>query len=222
VAGTAPLCHGGGDDLAPRTPAARRTSGCDQEGTEDEPPRPPGAPDDGSTQCGDDVLAQVLTPHERPSAPGRVLRPVFGRTAGGETPQSHLPTRWGASRPCPALDADLGAPRIARHAVREGCAAAGLSAALERTAVLLASEVVTNAVRHASGRPRLSVDACGEGITVEVGDDDVTYPVLRAVGLEAQGGRGIGLLDRLADAWGVRAPSGGGVGKVVWFELRAV
>jgi anti-sigma regulatory factor (Ser/Thr protein kinase) len=90
-----------------------------------------------------------------------------------------------------------------------------------QVAVLLTSEVVTNAVVHASpyaadGRVGLVVDG-DEGLArVEVTDGYRGLPVARAGRVGRVSGRGIMLLDLLATRWGVTP---GGEGKTVWFEI---
>jgi anti-sigma regulatory factor (Ser/Thr protein kinase) len=92
---------------------------------------------------------------------------------------------------------------------------------LAETLVLLVSELVTNAVVH-TGRPavlRLSLPgAATEAATVrlEVADGSDRAPVPRCADGEATGGRGLALVDGLADRWGwnLEAP-----GKRIWCEL---
>jgi anti-sigma regulatory factor (Ser/Thr protein kinase) len=82
------------------------------------------------------------------------------------------------------------------------------------TVELLVSELVTNAVRHATGpiRVRLLHDRT---LICEVSDTSSTAPHLRrAVGMD-EGGRGLFLVAQLAQAWGTRyTPEG----KVIWAE----
>ncbi|MER5932913.1 ATP-binding protein [Streptomyces sp. NPDC002054] len=89
-------------------------------------------------------------------------------------------------------------------------------------AVLLLSELVTNAVRHArvpAGREVWVRCHRGEGrLRVEVLDADGQLPVSRAPGVLGESGRGLGLVAALADAVGAE-PREGGIGKTVWFEL---
>jgi anti-anti-sigma regulatory factor/anti-sigma regulatory factor (Ser/Thr protein kinase) len=86
-------------------------------------------------------------------------------------------------------------------------------------AVLLASELVTNAVVHARTELRLRLELRGELLHLAVRDGNPR--MLRLVTIpapEAGGGRGLWLVDQLAGAWGVnRHPDGG---KVVWCTLR--
>jgi anti-sigma regulatory factor (Ser/Thr protein kinase) len=84
---------------------------------------------------------------------------------------------------------------------------------------LLVSEVATNALLHGRGEVRLSVLWRAGRLRVEVADGSDRQPQRREAGLDAQGGRGLALLEELSDSWGVQAlPERG---KVVWFELTA-
>jgi DNA-binding NarL/FixJ family response regulator len=82
---------------------------------------------------------------------------------------------------------------------------------------LLVSELVTNAIVHASSAPRVEVELGRDRIRVAVHDADPTPPARRVPDVGRIGGRGLLLLDELASRWGSE-PSGGG--KVVWFEVR--
>lgn len=65
--------------------------------------------------------------------------------------------------------------------------------------------------------PRLGVSVGAEGLRVEVGDDDPAHPgPVAEVEPSAYSGRGLSLVARLADDWGI-APRE--AGKVVWFSL---
>jgi anti-sigma regulatory factor (Ser/Thr protein kinase) len=85
------------------------------------------------------------------------------------------------------------------------------------TAVLLASELVTNAIRHeTSGTITLAVAcSCGE-LRVDVHDSSYSLPVVLEAALEAEAGRGLMLVATLSDEWGFyRTPAG----KAVYFTL---
>lgn len=86
------------------------------------------------------------------------------------------------------------------------------------TATLLVSELVTNAMLHAGGELLVRVsDASDPGaVRVEVGDGSSRAPRRQSYGPEAVTGRGMVLVDALADSWGCEV---GPDGKVVWFEL---
>lgn len=119
---------------------------------------------------------------------------------------------WSATLP-----SSTGSVRVARHFTQDALRCMG-SPQLEEAATLLVSELATNAVLHAHSRLRLSV-LCRDGVVrIEVRDDDPTLP--RAVEPDPlqPGGRGIMLVNLLADHWGV---NGNRRGKTVWFELAA-
>jgi anti-sigma regulatory factor (Ser/Thr protein kinase)/anti-anti-sigma regulatory factor len=85
-------------------------------------------------------------------------------------------------------------------------------------AELLADELVTNAVVHARTALRLRLELRGDILHVAV--HDASPRLLRLVpdDPEAEGGRGLRLVEQLATSWGVnRRPDGG---KVVWCTLR--
>lgn len=84
-------------------------------------------------------------------------------------------------------------------------------------AVLLASEVVTNALRHASEAVRVVVDVDDRVVRVEVHDDSPLLPVVGPVRSTATGGRGMPMVDTMTRRWGVTPAADGG--KAMWFEL---
>jgi len=84
-----------------------------------------------------------------------------------------------------------------------------------QTVVLLLSEVVTNAVRHAPGIVHITVTLLGDRVHARVRDENPRTPQLCAP--DEIGGRGIQLLQRLATRWGVEQHPGDG--KTVWFEV---
>lgn len=105
--------------------------------------------------------------------------------------------------------------RAVRHHVaavlkREGCGGETL-----RNAVACASEIATNAVIHGEGpisvtvwrNPNFHVEIedCGQGTPRLVDADD-----------ESERGRGLRVVDILADTWGVELRDHG---KAVWYEL---
>jgi len=83
-------------------------------------------------------------------------------------------------------------------------------------AVLLASEVLANAVRHGQGPIRLRLLRTPAHLTVEVTDHSTRRPRRMHVGTDAESGRGLGLVDALAANWGVRPTNNG---KTVWFTV---
>lgn len=112
------------------------------------------------------------------------------------------------------LAAQRGAPREARQFVRG--ALAEVDPDLVDAVELLVSELVTNAVIHASSAPRLEVALLPDRVRVEVHDDDPAMPARRTPDEDRPGGRGLLLLDGVASSWGAEPR---GDGKVVWFEV---
>jgi len=84
------------------------------------------------------------------------------------------------------------------------------------TAVLLVSELVTNAVRHARGPCNLVVTFSDDSVELCVEDGDPQVPVARIANPLDETGRGFLLVGALADKWGVRSIPGG---KATWFSL---
>ena len=85
------------------------------------------------------------------------------------------------------------------------------------TAILLVSELVTNAVVHAHSGVYLSVRLEEPVLTVEVLDAGEELPTVLDTQLDSTRGRGMRLVASLADDWGIRPIPGHG--KAVWFAL---
>jgi anti-sigma regulatory factor (Ser/Thr protein kinase) len=85
-------------------------------------------------------------------------------------------------------------------------------------AVLLADELIANAVDHGAPPVVLSMTGSADRVVVAVTDAGPGRPVVRTHDTEAVRGRGMMLVDRLADAWGVDPLT---PGKRVWFEVRS-
>lgn len=112
--------------------------------------------------------------------------------------------------------ADLRAVPEVRRALRELLRHWGGPGCSE-TAELLTSELVTNALIHTDRDAVLTATVGPHGLRVEVRDFVGRRPRLRLPDAgDGTHGRGLVLVQSLADAWGVRAH---GVGKAVWFEL---
>ncbi|WP_371578770.1 SpoIIE family protein phosphatase [Streptomyces sp. NBC_01314] len=88
------------------------------------------------------------------------------------------------------------------------------------SAVLLVSEMLTNVLVHTDADALLVAEMTGDGgkrrMRVEVTDASDDLPHKRHPGELASSGRGLVLMDVLADAWGVDPR---GDGKSIWFEL---
>jgi len=110
----------------------------------------------------------------------------------------------------------LMAPREARIAIARFLSKAQLSQ-LTDDAQLLASELVTNAVRHASGPIDVRAYVRDGFLRLEVGDSAVHLtPIPRCADPDDEGGRGMELVDKMSARWGFRAR---GHVKVVWLDL---
>lgn len=118
------------------------------------------------------------------------------------------------------LPASSISPTAAREwARRAGCAEHAVE--LLDDALLLISELVTNAVLHGGPPIMLSLECDGDALRVRVRDGSPALPEPRDAGLDAEGGRGMTLVELLTDTWGVvPVADDHGVGKEVWFELR--
>lgn len=84
--------------------------------------------------------------------------------------------------------------------------------------MLLTSELVTNAYRHARSETRVSVRCDGDHVRVEVRDTGGGGVELRPLDTNRTDGRGLHIVDALADRWG---HSSDRYGTAVWFELVA-
>jgi anti-sigma regulatory factor (Ser/Thr protein kinase) len=105
----------------------------------------------------------------------------------------------------------------------------GLPEQVSDTARLLVSELVTNAILHAGGtrvvvclRPAVPARSDGARVRMEVVDEGTGpgRPAPRLAAAHEENGRGLMLLDALADRWGVeRSAPGSPAGCTVWAEF---
>ncbi|MFB7575102.1 ATP-binding protein [Streptomyces sp. NPDC056165] len=111
----------------------------------------------------------------------------------------------------------------ARVLLREQATSWKLPEEVTETAVLLLSELMTNAYRHAKAPGREIRARCvlsEEGrLRISVTDANDTLPTPREASPEDESGRGLTLVETLANDWGAE-PRPGGIGKAVWFELE--
>jgi anti-sigma regulatory factor (Ser/Thr protein kinase) len=120
------------------------------------------------------------------------------------------------------LAADPSAAAQARRALNAAIPPPELAERFD-DARLAASEIASNAVRHAGLAPdrdvvRMAIEADDEHVRVEV-EQPTSASAVRVLPRDdaRPGGLGLRLVDRLADAWGYEA---GPPGRV-WFEFKA-
>jgi len=112
------------------------------------------------------------------------------------------------------LNSDASAAQEARAAIHN--ALSTWPEAVRDVAVLLADELVTNALVHTSGEIGLRVEDSPEWIRVEVSDTSAAPPLVRSPKPKEARGRGMMIVDALASSWGIVPTS---EGKRVWFQL---
>lgn len=152
------------------------------------------------------------------SAPGRVHAATEGGAEGPEArsdPAHPSPTILGSR----SFGAETWSPVLARRFVARTLEGTGLEE-LAADAVLVVSELATNAVVHAHSRFHVTVSRLGATLRIDVGDAGATAGDLvdRIAAPLATSGRGLRTVAALARRWGVLD---GGGGKVVWAELGA-
>jgi anti-sigma regulatory factor (Ser/Thr protein kinase) len=112
---------------------------------------------------------------------------------------------------------------LVRHRIADDLAAQGVAAESIEHVVLVASELVTNAVQHtapANGTDvtiEWSLDA--DNVTMQVSDPSPTPPVRRHPGLTEPSGRGMLVIDTLSDDWGVEQTP---TGKRIWARIHVL
>jgi PAS domain S-box-containing protein len=152
-------------------------------------------------QAADRVLAALLP---RSGEPADDVTLLLART-----PSAPLASAQMTLRPRPQQVAV--ARRFTRHTVT-----AWQHAELADTACLLVSEILTNAVRHARQAIGLHLHHTDREIIAEITDDNAQLPQHTLPAAADQSGRGLTLVEALADTWGTRPAS---TGKTVWFTL---
>ena len=112
---------------------------------------------------------------------------------------------------------------LARRALSDELRAAGVFDSAVRDAVLVISELLSNAILHAYPLPgeRLQVTWAMDGTSVEVAVSDgggATVPHAGHPSPSSVSGRGLSIVEHLCLTWGVRADE---VGLTVWAVLAA-
>jgi len=128
---------------------------------------------------------------------------LFGNPTEGEVPLPSRPESAAAAR------------RLTQVVVLRQW---GLTPKMTEDAVLLVSELVGNAVRHTGARVfGLRMRRRRGWIRIEVRDPSRGLPCLMPVQEMDVSGRGLFLVDKLSDRWGVDLLPRG---KTTWFEMR--
>ncbi|MCX5379903.1 SpoIIE family protein phosphatase [Streptomyces sp. NBC_00091] len=152
-----------------------------------------------------------------------VLCDLVGDAGGGDDMALLLLRRRGTPAPRGGgplrhrlVPGDADGPAVARHLIRAAVAAWGAWDRADEIE-LAADELMTNALVHTDGGGQVAARLTAEGrIRIEVEDSSSALPRRREAGDWAVSGRGLMLVDRLADAWGVEPR---GAGKCVWCEF---
>ena len=174
-----------------------------------------------------------------PAQAGAVWSPHLGHVPGWSTPSGHAGHTGHVAAGSPVISQRFGATRDQVRSARTFVAEIlGGDHPLYDDAVLLTSELATNAVEHPTQpvdtgtadtawdgtgpgeRPRefvVTVAFVPYGVLVTVQDPgSARIPRVRNSGLDATGGRGLMLVNDLATRWGFHRD---GTGTVIWFEL---
>ena len=114
-----------------------------------------------------------------------------------------------------SLPPELTSAAEARHLIREPLGRWGLDE-LMPTTELLVSELVTNAIRYATGEVTIRLVLDGS-LVCEVLDNSSALPRLRHAGRDEECGRGLEVVSQLAQRWGARRTRDG---KIVWCEQQ--
>lgn len=117
---------------------------------------------------------------------------------------------------------DLDASRRARDGVEGLLRAADVPERAVAAVLLVVSELVANAIRHAGTDFTVTADLDGDVVRIQVLDQDSRPPALLGFDTESTSGRGLQMVAGLSRDWGWQtAESDGGVsGKVVWAEVE--
>jgi anti-sigma regulatory factor (Ser/Thr protein kinase) len=104
----------------------------------------------------------------------------------------------------------------ARQFARESLA--GVSDEVLDVVALMVSELATNSVRHTDTDFTVSVDRENDEIRIAVTDSGTGLPAVQSPAPTDPSGRGLRIVEKLADDWGV-TETAGRRGKTVWLTL---
>jgi anti-sigma regulatory factor (Ser/Thr protein kinase) len=138
-------------------------------------------------------------------------------TAPGDSSTGRVGTA--VSRRFPAVCASVWQ---ARHFLRDQLDSVSYDPDVEFLALML-SELATNAVQHAGTEFAVGIwvtpDAEGRSVLVRVTDTAHGFPVPQEPTADAPHGRGLHIVESLADGWGIEMQQSR-PGKTVWFRAR--
>ncbi|WP_374207998.1 SpoIIE family protein phosphatase [Streptomyces sp. MUM 203J] len=156
-----------------------------------------------------------------PADPGRVADDLVAHSHRRADDVAVLLLRYDGMRELPIRarwavwrlpDAVMHARRFAARTLRSWSVGEEVDMAL-----LVVSELVTNAIAHTQGEVRLDLTLAGNRLRIAVNDASPRTPVkTTSADWEATGGRGLLLVEALSASWGSVPLSGG---KQVWAEL---
>jgi len=115
------------------------------------------------------------------------------------------------------FEPNVRAPGEARHWVRDLLDEWSVGDQVIEDTVLLVSELITNVALHGRTAADVIVDLDDHRLHAVVHDDNSRLPTVSAVPADAASGRGLFIVDAIADDWGVSPVRDDGKG--VWFEL---
>ena len=116
------------------------------------------------------------------------------------------------------LPPTAGSVRVARHVLLELMRAWAVPHDRDDASLLL-TELVTNVVDHVGGESELTVEisAADDWLRIAVVDGSAVRPVVRELSMDHPRGRGMRMVQQIADRWGADEHLGG---KRVWCDLR--
>lgn len=166
-----------------------------------------------------DRSGDLLAEHRAHSLLGTALRSAGGAVVTDLDARPDRATASTVSFDRQDLPVDPLAARTARHYL-VSCLTDVAPDAID-VVLLLASELVTNAVQHGSAPIRLQLHRRGATLRVEISDAGVLFAMtpMLAWSRTAEGGRGLPLVNALARDWGSQPQADTSPGKTIWFEL---